>query len=250
MSDTTTPILGLVQPAVGGSADTWGSKQNSNETLIDNYAGSTNGQIAAMWAAIAALEARVNAGGQGSGYQEPVGTVKWWPSDGDWPPGYIMADGSWYSVNQYPELFAVLGSRWGGDWVNDFVVPDLRGNILVGMDGGTGRLQGQYGGDRWQGYGGTATVTLSGGQVPPHAHSGWTDEQGLHQHNVPTPANLNAGAGPYPVPVGGFGYYGYLTDAQGTHGHNVGTDTQGGGQAHTNVQPGVLGYWIIKATTF
>lgn len=245
MSDTTTPILGLVQPAVGGSSDTWGNKQNTNETIIDNYASEVNSQLTALWNAIGALQA--GEGALGMGYQEPVGTVKWWPSNHDYPPGYVIADGSWISTSQWPDLFAVLGSLWGGDGVNNYALPDLRGFVLVGMDMGTGRLQGQYGPDQFPGYGGVATVTLQSSQVPPHAHSGATDYQGYHAHNVPTPANLNAGAGPYPVPVGGYGYYGEITDTQGLHYHNIGTDVQGGGGAHTNCQPGVLGFWIIKA---
>jgi microcystin-dependent protein len=242
MSDSTTPTLGLVQPLVGGSADTWGDKENSNETLIDNWAATVNSQIAALQSQISSAI--------GSGYQEAVGTVKWWPSD-VLPPGYAVAEGQNIAIASYPDLFNVLGTRWGGDGVNNFTMPDLRGFTLVGFDMGTGRLVGQYGPDRWQAYGGNAIITLSVSQMPPHQHGGSTDQQGNHSHNVPTPVQNQVGAivGTYNLSIGNPAFQGYQTDAQGTHGHNFTTNSQGGGQPIGVCQPGVLGYWIMKVST-
>lgn len=240
MSDLTTPFLGLTKPAVGGSNDTWGNKQNTDADLLDTNASAHDARIAALEARCTALEAKPS-------IQEAVGSIKWWPTNNGFPPGFVFCDGSWYTVTEFPLLFAVLSNTFGGDGVNNFAVPDLRGFVLVGMDEGTGRLQGQYGADRLGGIGGTATVALTLAQAPPHAHGGYTDTQGAHLHNYTAPA-VQAGF----YIAGGSGTQispnvGRQTDTQGAHYHNIQTDAQGGGAAHTNCQPGMLGYFVIKA---
>ena len=240
MSDTTTPFLKLTKPAVGGSNDTWGNKGNTDNDLIDANASSHDARIAALEAQVTAL--------QNSTAQEAIGTVKWWPTYLMWPAGFVKCDGSLYSITQYQDLYKVLLTVFGGYGVNNFAVPDLRGMITVGMDEGTGRLQGQYGPDRLGGFGGVAATGLSVAQMPPHQHGGATDGQGLHFHNFSAPS-INEGyfvnGGPGTQITGDVAR---VTDAQGFHAHNIETDVQGSGAAHTNVQPGVLGYFVIKAT--
>lgn len=240
MSDVTTPFLGLTKPAIGGSNDTWGNKQNADADLLDANASSHDARIAALEARCAALE-------NAQPVQEAVGSIKWWPTDLNWPEGFLICDGTWYPIAAYPLLFAVLSNLFGGDGVNNFCVPNLAGCVCVGMDGGTGRLQGQYGPDALGAMGGTAVVTLTLAQAPPHAHGGATDQQGAHFHNYVAPAEQ---AGDY---IGGNASHqlnpavAYLTDTQGAHEHNIGTDVQGGGNGHTNCQPGMLGFFVIKA---
>lgn len=45
------------------------------------------------------------------------------------PIGWVAADGSLLNVQQFPVLFAVVGTTYGGDGVNTFAVPDMRGRI-------------------------------------------------------------------------------------------------------------------------
>lgn len=240
MSDTTTPFLGLTKPAIGGSDDTWGNKGNADADLLDANAASHDARIAALEARCAALENAVA--------QEAVGSIKWWPTDLNWPAGFIVCDGSWYGVTEYPLLFAVLSNAFGGDGINNFAVPDLRGMVCVGMDGGTGRLQGQYGPDQLGGGGGAAVVTLTLAQTPPHAHGGETSTDGAHFHNYflillnEGGANIAGGDATQIIP-----YSEYQTDTQGFHSHTIQTDTQGSGAAHSNCQPGLLGFFVIKA---
>lgn len=233
-----TPFLKLIKPPVGADDDVWGDRINTNSDTLDASASGHDARIAALEAAVAALQAQTHP-------QEAVGSVKWWPTNTGFPPGFVLSDGTWYATATYPLLFAVLQYSWGGNGAGAFAVPDLRGMTLVMMDMGTGRLAGQYGPDRVGGTGGVALVALSGAQMPPHAHGGSTDAQGQHAHGF-TALQYQGGPGAgqfspgYAAAVSG-------TDAQGNHAHNIATDVQGGGAAHTNCQPGALGYWIIKA---
>lgn len=55
------------------------------------------------------------------------------------PYGYLMADGSAVGREQYKELFAAIGVRFGsGDGVSTFNLPDLRGEFIRGLDNGRG----------------------------------------------------------------------------------------------------------------
>ncbi len=42
-----------------------------------------------------------------------------------------MADGRLLSIAEHPDLFAVLGTTYGGDGVTTFALPDLRGRAVV-----------------------------------------------------------------------------------------------------------------------
>jgi microcystin-dependent protein len=53
------------------------------------------------------------------------------------PVGYLVCDGSAVSSTTYPELYAAIGTTWGGNATN-FNLPDLRGQFLRGQDSGAG----------------------------------------------------------------------------------------------------------------
>jgi Phage Tail Collar Domain len=54
--------------------------------------------------------------------------------------GWLVCDGETVSREDYPELFKVIGSSFGGgDGVTNFNLPDLRGRFLRGVDAGAGR---------------------------------------------------------------------------------------------------------------
>lgn len=55
------------------------------------------------------------------------------------PAGYLVCDGSAVSRVTYARLFAVIGSSWGGNGVDNFNLPDLRGRFLRGVDMGAAR---------------------------------------------------------------------------------------------------------------
>jgi len=102
----------------------------------------------------------------------PTGTILPFAANITTPPtGYLLCDGSSHSVTTFPALAAKLGTRIGGDGVNTFNVPDLRGQFLRGIDtgtsvdpdsasrtynGGSGNLIGSFQTDQFQSHNHTA----------------------------------------------------------------------------------------------
>lgn len=85
---------------------------------------------------------------------------------GNYPPmDWEFCNGQLLPIAQYSELFALLGTTYGGDGVSNFALPDLRGRIPVNQGQGPGlsnRIMGQRGG--------TEEVALSVEQLPSHTH--------------------------------------------------------------------------------
>jgi microcystin-dependent protein len=48
-----------------------------------------------------------------------------------YPDGWLPCDGSSQSISTYQALFAVIGTRFGGNGQTNFQLPDLRGSALV-----------------------------------------------------------------------------------------------------------------------
>ncbi|WP_087018430.1 phage tail protein [Thaumasiovibrio subtropicus] len=82
------------------------------------------------------------------------------------PRDYAETNGQTMSVNQYPALFSLIGCRFGGDCVNTFLLPDLRGRSAVGVGTGPGLspvvLAGQIG---------SPSKTLTVNELPAHSHT-------------------------------------------------------------------------------
>lgn len=65
------------------------------------------------------------------------------------PQGWVFCDGQLLSIAQNQALFALIGTIYGGDGVNTFAVPDLRGRAPVHIGqarGGSTYVIGQSGG--------------------------------------------------------------------------------------------------------
>jgi len=77
-------------------------------------------------------------------------------------PNYLdgQANGSLIGLNRNTALFALLGAQFGGDGRSTFALPDLQGTTMIGS--GAGNVLGQRSG--------SATVTLTGANLPAHAH--------------------------------------------------------------------------------
>lgn len=82
------------------------------------------------------------------------------------PRGWATCDGQLLPIDQNSALFSLLGTFYGGDGVQTFALPDLRGRVPIHTGQGPGLqnyFQGQTGGEE--------TVTLSVNQIPTHDHT-------------------------------------------------------------------------------
>ncbi|HKI17911.1 MAG TPA: tail fiber protein, partial [Isosphaeraceae bacterium] len=120
------------------------------------------------------------------------------------PGGWALCSGQLLSIAQYPALFSVLGTTYGGNGVTNFALPDLQGRTPVGAGQGPGLPNVALGQEL-----GTDTTTLSLTQIPAHsaplANGGSTGVTGGSQSvNLQKPSlGLNfiiAEQGTYPSP--------------------------------------------------
>lgn len=139
------------------------------------------------------------------------------------PNGWALCDGSILQVKQYAALFSLIGKNFGGDGINTFALPDLRGRVPINIGQGTYAL----------GYAaGVENVTLTASQMPVHNHAFMTYPGA---GNVNEPNNIVA----IPAVAG-------ATTEINMYNSNVTTQTTfntaavasvGAGEAHTNMQP-------------
>lgn len=76
------------------------------------------------------------------------------------PAGWLPCDGRSIPISQYEVLYTLIGTTYGGDGVNTFNVPDLRGRTP--LHNGSSNPIGQPVG--------TEEVTLLSTQIPSHNH--------------------------------------------------------------------------------
>jgi microcystin-dependent protein len=81
------------------------------------------------------------------------------------PAGWAFCDGSLLPISEYDTLFNLIGTTYGGDGLDTFQLPDLRGRFPVhaGTSQGQTFQLGQQAG--------APTVTLSTPQLPRHTHT-------------------------------------------------------------------------------
>lgn len=145
----------------------------------------------------------------------------------NFPPKYwAFCNGQLLPIAQNSALFSLLGITYGGNGVNTFALPDLRGRVAMGQ--GNGRVAGEAGGEENH----TLTVT----EIP--------------QHNHLLFGTADAGS-PAVSPSGTF-LGGAVADRYGSSGAGslvtlspATVGSAGGGQAHTNMQPYAALQWCI-----
>jgi microcystin-dependent protein len=81
------------------------------------------------------------------------------------PTGWAMCLGQLVSISQYTALFSLLGTNFGGNGTSTFALPNLQGTSPMHWGNGAG-LSSYYLGE----VAGSATVTLTLGQMPLHNH--------------------------------------------------------------------------------
>ncbi len=84
----------------------------------------------------------------------------------EYPPGWILCDGSILYADEYPLLFQAVGATFGGDGVSTFGIPDLRGRMPISTGTGSGlteRVIGDTGGEE--------SHQLAESELPAHDHT-------------------------------------------------------------------------------
>lgn len=197
----------------------------------------------------------------------PVGSMIMF-AGGTAPSGYFICDGSAVSRTTYADLFAVIGVTYGvGNGSSTFNLPDMRGRNPVGAGTGSGLTARTLGTQA-----GSETHTLSVSEMPSHDHTGSTtssagghshagstaDAGGSHSHSVP---GYNTGTGTDGIPSNsntsttqndkttsssGSHSHSLTITTDGAHTHTITVASQGGGNAHTIMDPFTVVNFIIK----
>ena len=140
------------------------------------------------------------------------------------PTGWLIYDGRAISRTIYANLFTIIGTQYGaGDGSTTFNIPNLKGKVVVGLDGNDTDFNtiGKTGGEK------THTLTIN--EMPSHNHYLY-----------------NATGGPIQFPA-------YAAKDNGTtgstaiNGYATSTGYSGGSQPHNNLQPYQVQNYIIKA---
>lgn len=147
---------------------------------------------------------------------------------GDYAPvDWALCDGSELSISQYQMLYALIGTTYGGDGVNTFKLPDLRGRVALhkgkSTQSGTQYTPGQAGGSE--------SVSVTTAQLPAHSHA-------------PQAKSL---AGDNPSPAGAYWAAGLPYASGTTNGamSAAAVAAAGGNQQHDNVMPFLVVNFII-----
>lgn len=125
--------------------------------------------------------------------------------------GWLRCMGQSLSVQQNSALYSLLGNSFGGDG-NNFMLPDLRGKVILGQ-GAVGYNYGTSGGN--------ASTTLGVNNVPAHGHYAT-----LTLTNATTTVSVNTSPGAYNTPSS-------------RTGNAIGTLATGLGTLYNNVAPTV-----------
>jgi microcystin-dependent protein len=149
------------------------------------------------------------------------------------PTGWFACDGSLQSIAEYEVLYTLLGTTFGGDGVNTFGLPDMRGQVPLHMGTGNGltpRVLGQGGGSE--------NVTLLGNNLPQHTHP-VAATSAAASTNTPS-ATMELGALSSDVM--------YASDLTGAHGVTLASTSvsaTGGNGPHENTMPTLTASFCI-----
>lgn len=141
------------------------------------------------------------------------------------PADWQLCDGSTLSISEYPALFQLLGTTYGGDGQSTFRVPDLRGRwpIHQGQNMSLGQV------------GGSEGVSLLPPHLPSHTHP--LKATATAATTATVSGNTLAQSTPGPL---------YLDDDASVSLSPMALQMTGGGQSHENRSPYLAVNFIIS----
>lgn len=150
------------------------------------------------------------------------------------PVGWALCDGSTLNISEYEALFTLIGTTYGGDGVQTFNIPDLRGRVPLHQGTGTGTGTGSTYtvGQK----GGAETVSLTAAQLPAHTHT-------VGASTLPGTTTSPQGAVPADSGSGSAQYTQATTDLVTQPAQTLGS--AGGSVPHANMQPYLAVYYGI-----
>lgn len=138
------------------------------------------------------------------------------------PKGWALCNGQVMAINTNQALFALLGTTYGGNGIQTFALPDLRGRVAMGVGGGF-----QLGNTT-----GEETHTLTSNEMP------------LHQHPVSASAVVGTQAVAAGNLLGNAAMYNASPPDPAASTDNL-IAAVGGSQPHENRPPYLVMTWII-----
>ena len=139
------------------------------------------------------------------------------------PQNWAFCDGQSLPIAEYEALYTLIGTTYGGDGVQTFNLPDLRGRLPMHVGGSF--VQGQMAG--------TETLTLALAQLPAHTHT-----VAAKTSADKTTPGANSYGGNTAVAV-------YTANAPSTSMNPNVVGLNNGGQAHDNMMPFLAVSFII-----
>jgi len=139
------------------------------------------------------------------------------------PKGWALCNGQLLPINQNQALFALLGTRYGGNGQTNFALPNLRGRLPIHM--GNGHTLGEAAG--------STSVTVNIQQLSTHLHA-----------LMASPTQTGVSADPtnnYLAPVNNT----YAGPANLTTLNPQSVSSVGGSQPHNNMMPYLVLNFII-----
>ena len=109
-----------------------------------------------------------------------VGELKWTTRTEDFN-GWFVCDGRSLSRTEYKDLFAVIGTKFGSNCENTFLLPNAQCRV-VGVAGENDDMTTRDIGD----VAGAETHALTESELPAHTHTGTTSSNGAHTHTTST----------------------------------------------------------------